>query len=108
VTFVAEGVNSGSIWEELNQQVYLGGDAFVEQVKTGLSDKNDLSEVPRAQWKQSGKSLDEYADVCENRSEAMVRAYLEGGYRMNEIATYFSVHYATVSRAVKKFENESV
>jgi len=54
VKFVTEGVNSSCIWEGLNQQVYLGCDAFVEQIKTGLSDKNDLSEVPRAQWKQTG------------------------------------------------------
>jgi len=52
--------------------------------------------------------LDEYADAYGDRSEAMARAYLEGSYRMNEIAKYFSVHYATVSRAVKKLEGENV
>jgi len=106
--FVAEGASRGRIWEGLNQQVYLGGDAFVDQIKSELSDRNDLTEVPRVQWKQSSKQLDDYADECGDRSEAMARAYLEGGYRMNEIAKYFAVHYATVSRAVKKFEDGNV
>jgi len=35
---------------------------------------------------------------------AMVSAYATGDYTMQEIATCFSVHYATVSRAVKKHE----
>jgi len=34
----------------------------------------------------------------------MAEAYLEGGYKMDKIAEHFSVHYATVSRAVKKWE----
>lgn len=108
VQFVNEGVNGRRIWDELNQQVYLGTDEFVEEVKSKLSGEADLSEVPREQWKPSGKSLAEYADAFKNKSEAMARAYLEGGYRMNEIAKHFSVHYATVSRAVKRFENGNV
>ncbi|MDX8413919.1 MAG: helix-turn-helix domain-containing protein [Mariprofundales bacterium] len=99
-----EGVNVGSVWRDLNQQIYLGGDDFVERIKSKLHDGSDLSEVPKAQWKPSGKSLDEYEQEIGDRSEAMARAYLDGGYRMNEIARHFGVHYATVSRAVKKRE----
>ena len=35
---------------------------------------------------------------------AMAAAYSTGDYTMQEIATCFSVHYATVSRAVMKHE----
>jgi len=102
--FVEEGLSRASIWSGLSQQVYLGGDDFIYQIKSELSGRNDLTEVPRTQWKQSGRSLDEYADEAGDRNNAMALAYLDGGHRMNEIAKRFGVHYATVSRAVKKKE----
>lgn len=36
----------------------------------------------------------------------MALAYLHEGYRMQAIAAAFKVHYATVSRAVRKFEGK--
>jgi putative transposase len=39
-------------------------------------------------------------------NQAMAKAYLSGDYSMKEIADFFDVHYATVSRAVKRFEKE--
>jgi len=55
----------------------------------------DLAEVPRAQWKQSPKTLDAYvaeyrSGVCDRR-HAMALAYINGGNRMNEIAKQFGV-----------------
>lgn len=100
--FIDEGVDHGTIWDKLNQQIYLGGDEFVERIKSEYVEKENLPEVPRAQWKPSGKSLVAYVAEFDDRNEGMARAYMEGGYRMNEIAKHFGVHYATVSRAVKK------
>ena len=34
VQFVAEGIGKGSIWQDLNRQIYLGDDAFVERMQT--------------------------------------------------------------------------
>jgi len=41
-------------------------------------------------------------EVCRwaGRNEAIRRAYLEHGYRMNEIADFLRIHYATVSRVL--------
>jgi DNA-binding MarR family transcriptional regulator len=36
----------------------------------------------------------------------MARAYSSGGYTMAEIGAHFGVHYMTVSRAVKVFEQQ--
>ncbi|MBN4077154.1 transposase [Mariprofundus ferrooxydans] len=104
VQFIADGLSRASIWDDLSQQVYLAGDDFIDQIKLKLGDSSDLSEVPKAQWQMVGKSLDEYVEESGDRQVAMARAYLDGGYRMNEIARCFGVHYATVSRAVKKVE----
>jgi len=108
VHFVNDGINQSRIWKHLNQQIYLGGDAFVERIKSAIGDANDLAEMPNAQWKPSSQSLTKYADAYDDRTVAMAQAYLDGGYTMHEISKYFSVHYATVSRAVKKFEAENV
>jgi REP element-mobilizing transposase RayT len=102
--FVVNGMKDGCLWDGLNQQVYLGGDAFVDEVKSLVNISNDLSEIPRVQWKSSGKGLDDYEGEGQYRNDAMARAFLEGEFRMNEIAAHFGVHYSTVSRAVKKME----
>ncbi|MBX9869482.1 MAG: hypothetical protein K2X63_06765 [Burkholderiaceae bacterium] len=49
-------------------------------------------------------SLDEYATQSAHRNAAMVQAYRSGAYTIAEIAAYFSVHYMTVSRAVRAAE----
>ncbi len=107
VQFVNEDTAREPIWNDLNGQIYLGRANFVARIKSQLSDTTDLSEIPRGQWKRVKKSLDEYARETDDRNMAMARAYLEGGYRMKEIAQTFGVHYATVSRAVKKLENNA-
>ena len=38
----------------------------------------------------------------------MAAAYLSGGYTMKAIAAEFGVHYATVSQAVKHYENSQI
>jgi DNA-binding MarR family transcriptional regulator len=36
----------------------------------------------------------------------MAQAFQTGVYSMKEIADFFSVHYSTVSRAVRRLEND--
>ena len=43
----------------------------------------------------------DFAKAFDDRREAMAQAYLSGSYTLREIA-YFHVHYATVSRAVRR------
>lgn len=101
--FVLEGIDSPSPWEELKDQIYLGSEAFVEELKK-LIDDTDLSETPRAQHRQSPKPLSKYDEESENRDAAMFHAYYSGGYKQREIACYHGVHYTTVSRAIKRIE----
>jgi len=49
---VDDGLSIGSVWSELNFQIYLGGDGFVDHIKAHVSGRTDLEEVPRAQWKK--------------------------------------------------------
>lgn len=60
----------------------------------------------RRQRRPLAGSLVEYARRWPDRREAMARAYRSGAYTMREIADHFGVHYMTVSRAVRRFEEE--
>ncbi|MGH7927370.1 MAG: helix-turn-helix domain-containing protein [Candidatus Binatia bacterium] len=42
--------------------------------------------------------------LAKNRESGIAEAYLEHGYRLQEIAAHLGVHYATVSRKLKKIE----
>jgi hypothetical protein len=71
--------------------------------------KELLKEVPRAQRYAARASLAEIfgekkAKSGKAKDEIMYRAYVEHGYRMVEIAEYLGVHYATISRAIRRGE----
>lgn len=106
--FVHAGVGLPTIWESLQGQIYLGGDAFVQNMKDSLTIDRALDEIPRAQHRQA-RSLAEYLHDLEtkDRNTVMALAYLEAGHAMKAIAKVFGVHYATVSRAVSRYEGQS-
>ena len=96
--FVKEGLGEQP-WENLKAQIYLGGDKFIEQHTVG---GDSLEEVPREQWNPVRPSLEKlFRGKGINAIEA---AYRDHGYRMREIAEHLEVHYATVSRRLKRIE----
>jgi putative transposase len=103
VAFVAAGVQAKSPLEEVRHQLFLGDDAFIARFADAKR-REELSEVSRAQRRPMARSLAAYAEAHSRRDQAMAQAYRSGGYTMKEIADYFGVHYMTVSRAVRKYE----
>lgn len=103
IDFVRAGVGLPSLWQNLKSQVFLGSDAFIDQVKRSLPQGADIDEIPRTQRRPVAAPLSHYATEGPVR-DGMARAYLSGDYTMKAIAQHFGVHYATVSRAVKRFE----
>lgn len=102
--FVRAGVGLHSVWGGLLGQVYLGSEAFVSRMQA-LSDKSDIVEIPRAQRRPLAKPLSHYRDSSLADPHAgMAIAYVTGDYTMQQIAECFGVHYATVSRAVRRWE----
>ncbi|GLR11223.1 transposase [Chitinimonas prasina] len=104
--FVAQGVGRSSPWGELRGQVFLGSDAFLDQMQVRLSQlasaASSLREIPRAQRRPVGKPLGWYAGQYPERNTAIVEAYRSGGYTLQEVAEYFGLHYASVSRIVSR------
>jgi hypothetical protein len=101
--FVRDGMARPSPWDELTAQVFLGSEAFVERMQDELKGRS-LEEVPRAQQRPRAEPLETYA-ADSDRRRGMARAYLSGNYTMKAIAEHFGVHYATVSRAVHRYED---
>lgn len=102
--FVLEGIGQSSPLSQTRHQLLLGDDAFIEKHRQENRGE-EVSELTRAHKRSIALSLEEYQARSANRDEAMAKAYLSGAYTMAEIGLFFGVHYMTVSRAVKKFEN---
>ena len=104
--FVRAGVGLPSLWKSLQGQIFLGSQTFVDRMQQLAAERGDLTGIPRAQRRPLAPPLSEYGDTMVDKKMAMAAAYASGDYTMQEIAVYFRVHYATVSRAVKRAETD--
>lgn len=102
--FVHEGARLPGVWTQLQGQIYLGSESFIKRMQTHIEKKPALDEIPRAQRRTLTQSLTDFEQRYP-RDDAMARAYLSGRHTMLAIAAHFGVHYSTVSRAVKAYEN---
>ncbi len=101
--FVHEGRGLPSVWDALKGQIFLGSESFIQKMEIESAKKPSLAEIPRAQRRAMARELAEYAGAYE-RNEAIAMAFLSGHHTMASIADYFGVHYTTVSRLVKGYE----
>ena len=100
--FIREGITLESPWKELKGQIFLGDKRFVEKTKNNLI---DTKEIPRSQRYAGRPELYECIPCHEDkhaRDVLISKAHVAYGYTMKEIADYLHLHYATVSRAVKR------
>lgn len=106
VEFVHEGARLPSIWTQLQGQIYLGSDGFVKKMQAQIEKAATLNEIPRVQRRALTQPLADFERRYEKR-EGIARAYLSGQHTMAAIARHFGVHYSTVSRIVREFEDAS-
>jgi REP element-mobilizing transposase RayT len=98
--FVAEGIGAESIWRHLNQQAFLGDDAFVTRSLNQAKTANDIN-IPKIQRRPPPPSLETIAQKHPDRDDAIVAAYATGGYSYQEIGAHFGLHFTTVGRIVR-------
>jgi REP element-mobilizing transposase RayT len=101
--FIMAGKGLPSPLLNTRHQLLLGDDAFIERHQQS-DHSNSLREVSKAQRRALALPLDQYRIDYPVRNEAIAQAYLSGAYTMAEIGHHFGVHYMTVSRVVRKFE----
>jgi len=92
-----------SPWDDLRGQIYLGSERFIKDLanEDALAKGNALTEVPRFQRNVNRLGLEEIFGG-RSQEEAIALAYREYGYTMKAIAAYLGVHYATVSRRLRR------
>ena len=101
IEFVTQGKNQPSPWESLQNQIFLGDEAYVSQMLSNIDQKKDLSEIPKSQRKEKAKELAWYEQQASSRNEAIKLSYESGGYSMKEIGAHYSLHYSRISRIIK-------
>jgi REP element-mobilizing transposase RayT len=103
-SFVAEGIGEACPWDQVQGQIYLGGEEFIARHQPGRR----LREIPRRQTHAHRPSLRALFQVGQSRKHVVYTAYRQHGYRLAEVATHLGVHYATVSRWLKQAEQRHV
>lgn len=99
--FVQEGKGQPSPWSQLRNQVYLGSEAFIDEIQAYIDSDQELSEIPASQRRPVPKSLGYYEQHYQTRNDAIVEAYRSGGYSLKQIGNHFGLHYSTVSGIVR-------
>ena len=99
--FVFQGKNQPSPWGKLKNQVFLGDEYFVEEMRCKQNLEKDLDEIPRAQRRKVSKPLTYYSEKYKPRNAGIIKAYQSGGYSMKEVGEHFGLHYSRVSRLLK-------
>ena len=83
----AQGMDQPGPWGHLRNQILLGSETFVEQMRRQLPQERDLSEIPRAQRRLPAKPLSEYPRLHPDRDAAITAAYASGGLRWEKLAS---------------------
>ena len=101
--FVREGIHKGAPWEELQAQVLLGKEGFIDKFKDLLSDKEQVKEIPRPQRYVSRPGLSKIfkeGETKSRRNRHIHTAHVKYGYTLKDIADHLRIHYTTVSKAM--------
>ena len=101
--FVAEGMGEESIWKDLQGQIYLGDDKFVEQMRSKLEEREEDVNIPRIQQRGPAPKLIALRRQYKNRDEGIRAAYQTGAYSYQQIGKEFGVHFTTVGRIVRQY-----
>jgi len=100
--FVAEGMGKESIWKDLQGQIYLGDDDFVEQMRSKLEEREEDVNIPRIQQRAPAPKLSALRRQYKNRDDGIRAAYQTGAYSYQQIGKEFGIHFTTVGRIVRQ------
>jgi transcriptional regulator with PAS, ATPase and Fis domain len=101
---VAEGRGQPKPWDQLIGQIYLGAEDFVAKHQPDRV----IRDIPRRQTQAQRPSLRLLFQRGRQRERVVHEAYRRYGYRLVEIAAHLGVHAATISRWLRRAEQENV
>lgn len=108
--FVHWGIGEKTIWTEVRGQALLGEDDFVDTLVDHLKKHKDVPEIPRSQRYSTRPSLaillpESILRKRPKLMKKMTEAVEKYGYHQSELARHLSVHYSTISRWLREYEN---
>jgi hypothetical protein len=110
--YISSGNDTPFPSDEIAGQLILGSKGFIERIKKYLPIEKRMTdtEISKEQSYIFRKELDEIFQEGmksgRNREEMIYRAFNEYDYYQKEIADYWGVHYATISRVIKQVEEK--
>jgi len=104
--FVLSGINRESPLKQVKGQIFLGSEYFLAKMEQFMEQKEKLTEIPRTQRYATRPSLEELFQTNNTRQMKIYQANQKFGYTLKEIGQYFGLHYTTISKIIKKVENE--
>jgi hypothetical protein len=102
--FVQAGIDTPSIWENLEGQSLLGVEGFAEGLRHLVREKQQVREIPKGQRFAGRPSLKKlfsgrrYGKA--SRDRIIAKAVTDHGYSQMEVASFLGLHYSTISRIV--------
>jgi len=103
-SFVRQGLDQTRVWDKVTKQIYLGDENFIRTTQALINNRAINDKIAIKQQLSAPKPLTTYQADFTNKQEAVARAFLDGHHTMKEIGAFFDIHYSTVSRWVKRFE----
>jgi putative transposase len=106
IVFIDAGLGLPSLWSERRNPVFLGSEAFVAHMHTGISPEQSPDGIP---LHNAVRQPDHWPVI--GRGMTTIRGLgwrwlISRDYATKAIVNEFGVHYTTVSRAVKEYESK--
>ena len=102
--FVLSGISEGAPWKDLRGGIVLGNDSFMREIEDLFRETEATGEIPRRQRHALRPSLSELFGEGPTDGETVIRAHRTFRYTLKEIGDHLGIHYATVSRIIKRFK----
>jgi putative transposase len=100
--FVQAGIDSPSIWDNLEAQSLLGVEGFADGLRHLVTDKRQIREIPKGQRFAGRPTLEKLFSQRSlgkiSRDQLIAKAVTHCGYSQIELANFLGLHYSTISR----------
>lgn len=101
IQFVIDGIGGQSIWSNLNRQVFLGDDQFIQDAREQCEALSVDVNIPGVQRRSPAASLQAISKKHKDRNAGIIEAYNTGEYSYQEIATHYDLHFTTIGTIVR-------
>lgn len=93
-----------SVLGNVRKQIFLGDQDFEKWINEQKSSRKSVKRKTTNEADKGLEGIEKYIEKNSSLDEAISKAYYSGNYSMKKIGEYFSLHYSTISRIIKKYE----